>query len=282
MAADGFGVQGVLLRLAQRERPHGCIFVDRRARQALGRLQLSVCDLADAVFESVAEPELLVECSGRPAWEFVAILLKFVDLRLPGAQVHFGPAHPSDLLRVLRASGGRSTLRQGDRVLLEFGSDVLKACRSQAAGDVAAVLKQTFFEECSGELVVPVSVPLCHSHTPVYMVNILMMSGELFDTLRAVSTQTVGMLLVDVAESVSGPGGVSRLDCIVLPPFARRAASLGDLFRFRRASLVSSSRAALETRLVELGASVLVHDDDVITVTAVLKSAFRDRSRSPS
>jgi len=115
----------------------------------------------------------------------------------------------------------------------------------------------------------------------MYLVKIHMVSGELLDRLLVMFTLTVGELLDDVAQSVSALGGAARLDCIV-PPFSRRAASVGQRFRMQRASLVSSSFVALGTRLVELGASVLEEDADVITVTALLKDTARDRSRSRS
>jgi len=111
MSADGFGAEGLLLQLAQRPAPlYPCVAVDSRARRALDRLKLSLRGLAHAVFESAAELDLLVDVAGLPAWDFVTILVKFVDRRLPAARVRFRDydEEPSVHLHLLRVSeGGR-------------------------------------------------------------------------------------------------------------------------------------------------------------------------------
>jgi len=251
---------------------------DGLAQESLVRVQSQLRDLAAAVFGYVDEVGLFVDVVGFPAWDFVAILVKFVDRRLPAARVRFGREHPS--------GGPLLPVAAGDRVLVEFDAEVLEACR---LSDEVVSLKQTLFEECSGLVSGSVhsgelTSEEFHSlyYALYYKVKVVAWSGELVESMGYSYTMTVGSLLDEVGTVVERRWRRARLDCLVLPPFARRCVSLGDLFPLRRASLVSSSCAALETLLVELGASGLEHGEDVITVAAVLKSPVRERSRSRS
>ena len=63
---------------------------------------------------------------------------------------------------------------------------------------------------------------------------------------------------------------IALLDCIVLPAFRQRSPALEQRFPEHKASLHTSSEISLDTLLMELGASVKVDCENIISVYRML------------
>ena len=101
-----------------------------------------------------------------------------------------------------------------------------------------------------------------------YAIKVFTLAGRLLTRFDMLFSATVRGLLQVVHEDCVYNGNV--LDCIVLPAFRQRSPALEQRFPEHKASLRTSSEIALETLLMELGASVKVDCENIISVYRML------------
>ena len=103
---------------------------------------------------------------------------------------------------------------------------------------------------------------------PRYAISVFTLAGRLLTRFNMLFAATVRDLLLVVHEDCVYNGNV--LDCIVLPAFRQRSPALEQRFPEHKASLRTSSEIALDTLLMELGASMKVDCENIISVYRML------------
>jgi len=208
-----------------------------------------IASMVASIFAVVEPKDIRLQVHGCAHCTICSVLLMLIDEHLPEATVHIERMQGKNVFRVLQAN----------TVLFELEGDD-EYCFFED-------LMQSIHMEC-GRVCPRASSILVALRTPRYTIKVFTLAGRLLTRFDMLFATTVRDLLKVVQKDCVCDGDI--LDCVVLPAFRQRSPALEQRFPEHKASLHTSSVIALDTLLMELGASMKVDCENIISVYRML------------
>ena len=218
-----------------------------------------IVSMVASIFAVVEPKDIRLQVHGCAHCAICSVLVMLIDEHLPEATVHIERMQGKNVFRVLQANTVLFELEGDDEYC--FFEDLMQLLHMEC-GRVCPRASSILVALRDGE----VSPQACIK--PRYAIKVFTLAGRLLTRFDMLFAATVRDLLLVVHEDCVYNGNV--LDCIVLPAFRQRSPALEQRFPEHKASLHTSSEIALDTLLMELGASVKVDCENIISVYRML------------
>ena len=209
---------------------------------------------------AVGEPkDIRLQVHGCAHCAICSVLVMLIDEHLPEATVHIERMQGKNVFRVLQANTVLFELEGDDQYC--FFEDLMQLLHMECvrvcprASSILVALRD-------GEV-----CPQARTK-PRYTIKVFTLAGRLLTRFDMLFATTVRDLLKVVQKDCVCDGDI--LDCVVLPAFRQRSPALEQRFPEHKASLHTSSEISLDTLLMELGASVKVGCENIISVYRML------------
>jgi len=218
-----------------------------------------ITSMVASIFAVVKPEDIRLQVHGCAQCAICSVLVMLIDEHLPEATVHIERMQGKNVFRVLQANTVLFELEGDDEYC--FFEDLMQSIHMEC-GRVCPRASSILVALRDGDV-----CPQARTK-PRYAIKVFTLSGRLLTRFNMPFTATVRDLLQDVQEDCVCDGDI--LDCVVLPAFRQRSTELEQRFPEHKASLRTSSEIALDTLLMELGASVKVDCKNIISIYKML------------
>ena len=212
-----------------------------------------------SIFAVVEPKDIRLQVHGCAHCAICSVLVMLIDEHLPEATVHIERMQGKNVFRVLQANTVLFELEGDDQYC--FFKDLMQLLHMECVR-VCPCASSILVALRDGEVSPQACIKLR------YAIKVFTLAGRLLTRFDMLFAATVRDLLLVVHEDCVYNGNV--LDCIVLPAFRQRRPALEQRFPEHKASLHTSSEISLDTLLMELGASVKVDCENIISVYRML------------
>ena len=228
-----------------------------------------IVSMVASIFAVVEPKDIRLQVHGCAHCSICSVLVMLIDEHLPEATVHIERIQlglvgiermqGKNVFRVLQANTVLFELEGDDEYC--FFEDLMQLLHMEC-GRVCPRASSILVALRDGEVSPQACIKLR------YAIKVFTLAGRLLTRFDMLFAATVRDLLLVVHEDCVYNGNV--LDCIVLPAFRQRSPALEQRFPEHKASLHTSSEISLDTLLMELGASVKVDCENIISVYRML------------